>query len=280
VYIATPHPSHAEWAIKAARAKKHVLCEKPIGINHAEAMAIIDAAKQNDVFLMEAFMYRCHPQTHKLVELIQSKAIGDVKSIHGAFTYHWPKPYEGTARSVEHKSAGGGILDVGCYPVSLARLIAGVAMGKPFAEPIDVKAVGHLGPQRTDDYSEALLRFPGDIIAHCATATQLDQENIVRIYGTDGSIYIPDPWIPTREPGTVKMIVQRDGKTEEIEVSSDRGLYSIEADTVAENIERRQAPSPAMTWDDTLGNMRVLDRWRAEIGLVYDMETPARNPER
>src|SRR5688572_18686049 len=71
LYIATPHPMHAEWAIKAANAKKHVLVEKPIGINAAEAMAIIEAAIENDVFLMEAFMYRCHPQTLKLVELLK-----------------------------------------------------------------------------------------------------------------------------------------------------------------------------------------------------------------
>ena len=75
VYIATPHPFHAEWAIKAAEAKKHILCEKPIGINHAEAMAIVEAAAENDVFLMEAFMYRCHPQTQKLVELLEETII-------------------------------------------------------------------------------------------------------------------------------------------------------------------------------------------------------------
>src|SRR5262245_34718066 len=71
VYISTPHPFHAEWAICAARAKKHILCEKPIAMNHAEAMAIIEAARENGVFLMEAFMYRCHPQTQKLMELLR-----------------------------------------------------------------------------------------------------------------------------------------------------------------------------------------------------------------
>ena len=70
VYIATPHPMHAEWAIKAAEAGKHILCEKPIGLNQAEAMAIVAAAQEHDVFLMEAFMYRCHPQTAKLLEQI------------------------------------------------------------------------------------------------------------------------------------------------------------------------------------------------------------------
>ena len=78
VYISTPHPHHAEWAIKSAEAKKHILCEKPIALNSGEAMAIIEAAIANDVFLMEAFMYRCHPQTQKLVELLREKAIGEI----------------------------------------------------------------------------------------------------------------------------------------------------------------------------------------------------------
>src|SRR5580765_1443630 len=75
IYIATPHPLHAQWAIRCAQAKKHVLVEKPIGMNHAQAMAVVEAARVNNVFLMEAFMYRCHPQTRKLVELIRGGAI-------------------------------------------------------------------------------------------------------------------------------------------------------------------------------------------------------------
>ena len=78
---------HAEWAIKAAEAGKHVLCEKPLTVNHAEALAVIDAARRNDVFLMEAFMYRCHPQTIKLVEFIRKKVIGDVRVIQATFGF-------------------------------------------------------------------------------------------------------------------------------------------------------------------------------------------------
>src|SRR5205807_1074411 len=81
VYIATPHPEHAEWAISAAEAKKHILCEKPIGLNAGEAMAIVEAARDNSVFLMEAFMYRCHPQTRRLVELVRERAVGEVRMI-------------------------------------------------------------------------------------------------------------------------------------------------------------------------------------------------------
>src|SRR5947207_8248822 len=118
VYIATPHPLHAEWAIKSANARKHVLVEKPMGLNHAEAMAIVEAAIANDVFLMEAFMYRCHPQTRKLVQLLQSGAIGDVRVIHASFAFHWPKPWNPVSRLTSNALGGGGILDVGCYCTS------------------------------------------------------------------------------------------------------------------------------------------------------------------
>ncbi|MDH7571262.1 MAG: Gfo/Idh/MocA family oxidoreductase, partial [Armatimonadota bacterium] len=88
VYIAVPHPFHAEWAIKAADAGKHILCEKPLTLNYPEAMAVVEAAVRNDVFLMEAFMYRCTPQTAKLVELIREKAIGEVRLIQANFAFH------------------------------------------------------------------------------------------------------------------------------------------------------------------------------------------------
>src|SRR3990172_933033 len=79
IYIALPHVLHAEWAIRAANAGKHILCEKPLAMNYTEAQAIVDSARRNDIFLMEAFMYRCHPQTAKLIELLRSKVIGDVR---------------------------------------------------------------------------------------------------------------------------------------------------------------------------------------------------------
>jgi predicted dehydrogenase len=129
VYIATPHPFHAEWAIRAAQARKHILCEKPLGLNHAEAMAVVEAAHDNGVFLMEAFMYRCAPQTRKLVELLRERVIGDVRIIHATFGFHWPVEFNTESRLTNHALGGGGILDVGCYPMSIARLVAGVATG-------------------------------------------------------------------------------------------------------------------------------------------------------
>src|SRR5690606_25764497 len=119
VYIATPHPMHARWAILAAEAGKHILCEKPLALNHGQAMAMVEAAVRHRVFFMEAFMYRCHPQTARLVELIQQGAIGQVRMIEGSFGYR--AGFDPNSRVYNNDLAGGGILDVGCYPVSMAR---------------------------------------------------------------------------------------------------------------------------------------------------------------
>ncbi len=277
VYIAVPHPLHAEWAIRAAEAGKHILCEKPLGLNHAEAMAIVEAARRNDVFLMEAFMYRCHPQTSKLAELIRAKTIGDVRVIDAAFSFHAGS--NPRSRVLDHALAGGGILDVGCYCTSMARLIAGVATGKEFAEPVEVAGAGHIGPNsRVDEHAVATLRFPSDIVAQLSTAVQLNQENSVRIWGTEGNIRVPQPWFAGGDSGISTIIVQRTGEQpREIRVEAGAGLYTIEADIVARSLPARQAASPCMTWEDSLGNMRTLDRWRQAIGLIYDHELPAAN---
>jgi len=271
VYIATPHPMHAEWAIKAAEAGKHILCEKPIGINHAEAMIMVEAAQRNDVFLMEAFMYRCHPQTAKLVELLKARTIGEVRMIRATFGFN--AGYDPESRLFKNALGGGGILDVGCYATSMSRLVAGVAMGKDFADPVEVKGCGHLVPETgVDGWTAATLKFPGEIVAQVATSIQLSLDSEVLIFGSEGTIRVPDPWIPARDGGTVKIFVSKGGKTEEIAVETKVPLYGIEADTVAAHVAKRQAPSPAMSWCDTLGNMKTLDAWREAAGVVYETE--------
>jgi len=275
VYIATPHPMHAEWAIKAAEAGKHILCEKPIGLNQAEAMAIVAAAQEHDVFLMEAFMYRCHPQTAKLVELVREGAIGEVRLIQAAFSFNAGESWE--SRTLKHELGGGGILDVGCYCTSMARLVAGAAVGKAFDDPVEFKAVGKIGDEsRVDEWAAASLKFPSGIVAELATGVRVNQENVVWVYGSKGRILVPWPWIPGREGQATNILLYREGaaEPEEMVIEPPGWLYALEADTVARHIDDRQAAPPAMTWDDTLGNMKALDAWRAEIGLVYDMEKP------
>jgi predicted dehydrogenase/aryl-alcohol dehydrogenase-like predicted oxidoreductase len=280
VYIATPHPMHAEWVLKAAEAGKHILCEKPISMNHAEAMAMVEAARRHDVFLMEAFMYRCHPQTLRLAQLVREGAVGEVRVIKATFSFH--AGFNAESRLFKNDLAGGGILDVGCYATSAARLIAGAALGRDFAEPLEVKGCGHLGQTGVDEWAVASLKFPGEIVAQVATGVSVNQANTIEVYGSEGSIVVPWPWIPGREGGASKIILHKKGqeKPEEITVETGDWLYSLEADAVAANLARRQAAPPAMTWADTLGNMAALDRWRESIGLVYEMEKPAHARQR
>jgi len=277
VYISTPHPFHVEWVVKAAAAGKHILCEKPFALNHADAMTAIEAAREAGVFLMEAFMYRCHPQTAKLVEILRAGTIGDVRIIQATFSFQ--TGFNPTSRLFDNALGGGGILDVGCYPVSFSRLVAGVATGKDFADPLEIKGVGHLCQTGVDEWAAAVLKFPGDIIAQVATGITLNQENVARIFGTKGSIIIPNPWISNRQAAdTGKLIVNRQGAApEEITIPVTVTSYTLEVDVVgrailAGNVE---APTPAMTWADTLSNLRTLDRWRQSIGLTYEAEQQA-----
>ena len=276
VYISNPHPGHAEWAIRCAEAGKHILCEKPLAMNHAEAMAVVEAARRHDVFLMEAFMYRCHPQTIRLVELLREGAIGAVRVIQAAFSFR--SGGDPKSRLLDPALGGGGILDVGCYPVSMSRLVAGAAVGLPFADPVDFKAVGHLGSTGVDDYTAAVARFPGEVVAQLATGVRVSQENVVRIYGEEGHLMIPSPWSPTRDGGSSRFFLHRNGQSAPEEIGFETPpdakayLYTIEADHVAAHLDARQ--SPAMSWADSLGNMQTLDRWREAIGLTYPLEQP------
>ena len=273
VYIATPHPMHAEWAIKAAEAGKHILCEKPLALDYAQAMAVVDAARRNDVFLMEAFMYLTHPQSAKIYELVRDRVIGDVRIIQATFSFNAGFNPEG--RLFKNALGGGGILDVGCYATSFVRLIAGAANGKPYDEPLEVRAMGHIGETGVDEYAVASMRFENDIFGRVYTGVRLNQENVARIFGTEGSIFVPAPWNPTRDPGTAKFIVNRNGEEpREVLVEATKSLYAYEADAVAAGIKDREAPHPSMTPEQTLGNMRACDLWRAELRQIYDIEKP------
>lgn len=269
VYIATPHPMHVEWAVQAARAGKHVLCEKPAGMNHAEGVAMVEAARRASVLFMEAFMYRCHPQTAKVVELVRSGAIGRVKLIQAAFGFR--SDYRPDSRLWNKALGGGGILDVGCYPVSFARLIAGAATGAPFADPLEVAGAGELHPESGADlYAAATLLFPGGVSAQVATAVGVGLDNTARVFGTEGWLEIPHPWIVLKRGGADVIRLHRQG-AERPEIFEVEGpdVYSLEADAFAAALRSGARAVPAMSPEDTLGNLAALDRWRRAIGLRY-----------
>ena len=267
VYVATPHPMHPEWAIKAAEAGKHVLCEKPLAINKAWAEAMIEAAVRNDVFLMEAYMYRCLPQTKLVAQLVRDGELGTVHQIQATFAF--AAGFRPESRIFADELAGGGILDVGGYPVSYARLIAGAATGQPYADPAAVTAVGHVGETGADEWSVATLFFDGGVTAQVSTGVRLSDQNQVRIFGSEGYLVIEDPWFGGDGKPT-HVTLHKVGE-EPRDISADPALiYAAEAEAVAAAIEQRQAPE--MSWADTLGNLTVQDAWRAAIGQQYASE--------
>jgi predicted dehydrogenase/aryl-alcohol dehydrogenase-like predicted oxidoreductase len=267
VYIATPHPMHVEWAIKAAEAGKHVLCEKPLAINRAWAEVMIEAAVRNDVFLMEAYMYRCLPLTKLVAQLVRDGEIGTVHQIQASFAF--ASSYRPESRIFADELAGGGILDVGGYPVSYARLIAGAATGQPFADPAAVTAVGHVGETGADEWTAATLFFDGGVTAQVSTGVRLAEENRVRILGSEGYLVIEDPWFGGDGKPT-HVTLHKVGEEPRDIAAEPALIYAAEADAVAAAIEQRQAPE--MSWADTLGNLTVLDAWRKAIGQQYASE--------
>ena len=274
VYIATPHPLHAVWAVRAARAGKHILCEKPLTVNRGEALRVVEAARAEDVLLMEAFMYRCHPQTAKAVELVKAGVLGRIGLVQATFSFH--TDFNADGRLWNRALGGGGILDVGGYPVSFARLIAGAAEGRPFADPVSVVAAGCLHPQAgVDIYAAATLKFDSGMVAQVACGIGLLQDNSVRIYGSDGWLHVPVPWIPCREGGTSILYLHRRSASapEEIAITAPP-LYGLEADAFAGALAAGLREVPQMTPADTLGNMAALDQWRAAIGLTYEADQP------
>ena len=215
-------------------------------------------------------MYRHHPQTERVVELVTSGVIGKVRMIESNFCYNSGEQPESRLQS---KALGGGaILDIGCYTMSFARLIAGRAHGRLFAEPLELKAVGHLDPKtKTDMWTTAVMRFEGDILAKTTCALRMNHENVAVILGDKGRITVEMPW---QCPGTIRVELDEKDSAQEIAMPKQRPLFAYEIDSFTNEMRGRPiaADAVAMRFDDTLGNMKALDWWRAEIGLGYEAD--------
>ena len=276
VYISTPHTLHAEWTIKAAGKGKHVLCEKPGAVNFKEGQQVIEAVREAGVFYMEGFMYRCHPQIPALVNFIKEKKIGEVKNIKSSFGFDMGKTIP-ESRLFRTDLAGGAILDVGVYPISFSRMIAGAALGKKFINPKSVTATATMGVTGVDEISHATLEFENGIIAEASTAIRKEMKNNAIITGTKGTIELDQPWAPGREGGPYHSTfkISSNDQTEIIDFKGPEHLFFFEAELSSQTIlkEKTEAPYPAMTWEDTLGNLKTLDKWRQIIGYSLPQDS-------
>ncbi len=264
IYIATPHPLHEPHAIECIEAGKHVLCEKPLALDAAGAQRIIEAARRRGTFLMEGLMYRCHPLMQALVGELRGGTIGRVSHVRADFGFRAQRAGEG--RLFNPALGGGAILDVGCYPLSLVRLIAGVVAGGELAEHETFRGTGFRGPTGVEEVASASLRFASGMTAEVACALRHELGTRVVIFGETGRLILPNPWLPAgeRQGRATTLVVHLENRSPRgIEIRATAPSYALEADLVARTLPAQEAAWPAMSWADSLGNMRALDAWRA-----------------
>lgn len=265
VYVSSVHTAHAELALTAIAAGKAVLCEKPLAVNHGTAMALVDAALQAGVPLVEAYMYRFHPQTRAVLDLVRDGAVGRVLHIDASFAF---RVGERQGRLFDPAVAGGGILDVGGYPVTMVAALVDAADGVHASEPVELTAGGVLGPTGVDEWTVAKATYRSGITATLTTGVMAPAANTVTVLGERGSIRIADPWIPAGD--TAIELATTDGvQTIAIDAAD---AYGLEADATIAALREGRAEAAEMTTAETLATARTLDRWRAAIGLRYPFE--------
>ena len=258
-YIGTPHTLHLPQTIMCLEAGKHVLCEKPFAVNAAEAKKMIDCARANNRFLMEAFWTRFFPVMVKLRQLLAANAIGDVMLVQADFGYR-TRGIVPDSRAYSPNLAGGALLDVGCYCVQLASMIYG-------KQPRDIASQVTLGSTGVDELSVSVFKYSDYEMATITTAIRLSTPHEARIVGTEGFISIPGFWSPYeltvsihgKEPQTFRY--EREGEG-----------FQYEAAAVGDCIRAGQIESDVMPLDETLSIMETLDRIRDTWGLSYPGE--------
>jgi predicted dehydrogenase len=246
VYLPLPNHLHVPWAIKALKAGKHVLCEKPLGLNAAEAQELLEASRKFPrLKVMEAFMYRHHPQWQWVKKRVSEGKIGELRTIQSFFSY-----YNSDPNNIRNKAdtGGGGLMDIGCYCISLSRFIFG-------AEPRRVCGIREEDPEmKVDRLTSGILEFAsGTSTFTCAT--QLVPYQRVNIFGTKGRIEIEIPFnAPPDRP--CKIWHGDDARIEEV-ILEICNQYTIQGDLFSRAVlEDREVPTPL---EDAVANMQVID---------------------
>lgn len=252
IYNPLPNHLHHEWTIAAAKAGKHVLCEKPLALTALEAQDMVEACESAGVKLMEAFMYRLHPSWEKVRELVSSGAIGELRSVQTRFTYFNDDPDD--IRN-QLATGGGALMDIGCYAVNLSRML--------FAgEPTRVRAAVRRHPEYgTDIVTSAILEF-GESQASFVVSTQTEPDQRVHLLGTAGLLEVEIPFnIPPDRP--TRIFLTQGGDTpvdpETVTITfPPADQYTIQAELFARAIiDGTAVPTPPV---DGVANMRVIEQ--------------------
>ena len=242
IYNSLPNHLHADGSIKALRAGKHVLCEKPIALTLDEVDAMSQAARETGKILTEAFMYRHHAQTLKVKEIVDSGLLGRLQLIKGSFTFTLTR--EGDIRS-KKETGGGSIWDVGCYPISYARMIVG-------ADPIEVFGWQVESESGTDDAFIGQMRFKDGVHAQFDSGFKSPNRSMIEIVGTNASLSIPNPFKPKQ---TAEIYLSH-GNTQEKIIIKGKEVYLGEVEDMCDAITLNKAPR--VSHADSRGNIAVI----------------------
>jgi xylose dehydrogenase (NAD/NADP) len=244
IYNPLPNHLHAEWTIKALRAGKHVLCEKPLALSLEEVDAMIAASQESGRILTEAFMYRHHPQTLKVKELVDSGALGDLQLIKGAFTFTVKR--QDDFRLIR-EMGGGSIWDVGCYPISYARMIVG-------EEPAEVFGWQVEGLGGSDVSFVGQMKFGNGVHAQFDSGFKSPLRSRIEIVGSFAVLDIPNPFKPGLQ---TEMTITRDGVKETMKVQGQE-LYLGEVEDMCDAV--LDGKPPRISLADSRGNVAAILR--------------------
>jgi len=257
IYVATPHPQHEEATITCLNNGKPVICEKPFAATAAQASRMIECARKNKVFLMEAMWTRFLPSICKTRELIASGAIGNVRHINADFCFR--AGVNPDSRLFAPKSAGGALLDVGVYNISFCSMIFG-------KQPDRIQSYMNIGSTGVDETASALLSYSGGESALLLSAIRLNTPQDAVIYGEDGYIRLPGYWC-----GNTVLLYNKDG-AQEIKFPFDSGGFQFEAMEAMSCVDKGLLESPVIPLDESLAIMKTLDKIRHDNNLRYPFE--------
>jgi xylose dehydrogenase (NAD/NADP) len=242
IYNPLPNHLHAEWTIRALKAGKHVLCEKPLALSEQEVTAIMVAAREHQRVVAEAFMYRSHAQTQKVREIVASGLLGEIRMVRGAFSFRLERQED---YRLHPEQGGGSLWDVGCYPLSYTRAVLG-------AEPQEVFGQQITGANGIDATFVAQLHFPGPCFAQFYSSFSLPYFVFMEFVGTEGRLYIPNPFNPGRRE---HVYLTRNGRRHTITIQG-TAPYQSEVEDMAEAI--LLGKPPAVSLEDSLANVRAI----------------------
>jgi xylose dehydrogenase (NAD/NADP) len=243
IYISLPNSMHAEWTIQAVQAGKHVLCEKPLAISVAEVDAVRAAAEKAGVVVAEAFMYRHHPQTLRVQQMISSGEIGDLHVIRGGFTFNIERSDD---VRLNPELGGGSVWDVGCYPISFARAVVGM-------DPVEVAGWQATGRSGVDEVFVGQLRFANGVYAQFDCGFRAPERMLMEFVGGAGTISLDNAF----KPGlNAEIALRREGGQPETVVVPGQELYLGEIEDMADAILAGKAPRISLS--DSMGNVATI----------------------